>query len=141
MLKTKKILLITILATALYLSQVHWAMGEYFNNLSTGCLDCSIWIELIFNSVFQLLILISFFLISWRFEMKSKWQIICSSIILSFWWLLRNNGIFIDRVSGWSTFLTSEEWASTIGLSLIPILVCIIVFVLALNRILKLNKK
>lgn len=141
MIRTKKILIITILATALYLLQVHWAMGEYFNNLSGGCLDCSIWIELIFNSVFQLIILIPFYLICWRFGMRNKWQIIISSIFLSFWWLDSNNSIFKDRVSGWSTFLTSEEWASTIDLSFFPILVCIIVFALALNWILKLKKK
>ena len=141
MIKTKKLILIALLITLLYFLQSYFSVGEYYDELSGSCLDCSVWIDLIFNNVFQLIILILFFLISWRFRMENKWQIIFSSIFLIFWWIFTNNEIFKDRVSGWSTFLTSEEWASTIGSSLFPISVCITIFGVVLPRILNINKK
>jgi hypothetical protein len=139
--KIKKISLITLLITALYFLQCYWAMGAYFNDLSCGCLDCSVWIELIFDSVVQLIIIIPIRLLCWKLEIKKLWQIICPSIILCCFWLFMDNEIFKDRVSCWSTFSTSEEWYYTRHLSLLPIFVCIIVFAFLLYPILNLNKK
>lgn len=121
----------TILFISTFL-QIYWSMGEYSDEISSGCLDCSFVSDSYFISLITSLLLTIFF--HFVFLLKNKYfKLLLQFLLLNSVWLFWNYSIFVERVSSWSTFLLNEEIINTIYLSLFPVLLLSISTLLIIN--------
>lgn len=113
----KKILYFIFSILAVYLFTIlesYWAMWEYRTAMSSSCLDCDLFSDLVMFSLFPSITLSFVYLFFLWLQPKINIRIAISFCILFFWWLLINTEIFVDRVASWSTFTNVYQ----IGLSL-----------------------
>ena len=133
-------ILTSILCFTLTVLQAYWAMGEYSTSISSACIDCSFYIELI---IVGLITIIPIFLIQTIFY-KMKWSKFLSLILILLyliimWFKYINTNIFKTREADWSTFSDHEIDVEVLSRSTTPIIVCIslyIVFYLAISKFL-----
>ncbi|TRX32194.1 hypothetical protein FNW52_17315 [Flavobacterium sp. ZT3R18] len=128
-----------LFCSILTIIQAYLSMGQYANELSSGCIKCSFNEILIKQVIFLILIpvaLIHFFLK--KLIKKDYVTIIVIIIYLIIVWLkVINTDIFETRVSSWSSFSSEDVDSFVFKQSFIPILICItvyIVFILILNK-------
>lgn len=123
------------------------SMGEYANEISSGCIDCS------FNEILIKyaigLIFLPIFIIQLLLNKIFKKEYVISVIIVCFftfvWLKIINTDIFETRVSSWSSFSNANIDTFVFMRSYKSILICILLyllFTLILNKYIKnLNKE
>ncbi|OEK09806.1 hypothetical protein A8C32_09855 [Flavivirga aquatica] len=126
------ILLLTILTTSI---QYYWFLPH--GRFCSDPIDNNIWLPLLF-------ILFLIFIGTTLIIMFSKKKLLIKlSLFLTLFWLFFNYQSFNDRVSCWSTYLFYEEISEVLSLSLIPIGICLTIFILGyffLRKLLKVNE-
>jgi hypothetical protein len=135
-----KNILISVSCLFLTIFQAYWSMGEYANNISSVCLDCSFFTELIISGLISIIIL---FIIELVFDRMfwSKWisMFLIGFYLVFTWFKFINVNIFKTRVADWSTFSDEEINVEVLSKSTVPIIICIsfyIIFYLIINKFL-----
>ncbi|AKK73374.1 hypothetical protein OK18_12795 [Chryseobacterium gallinarum] len=103
------------------LLQMYWSMGGLSDHISSGCLTCSFFKEVVlmsfFTSVFLSLIFTLFYSVK-----KTFIKTIAELLLLILFWFFMNYSIFVDRESAWSTYDFESEIHYVISQSLFPVL-------------------
>ena len=127
---SSKSFIIGLFCTILTIIQAYFSMGQYANQLSSG-ISCSFNEVLIKYVIFLIFIptfLINFF---FKFIKKDYLSIIVIMIYLIFVWLkVINTDIFETRVSDWSSFSNYDIDSFVFKQSFLPILICIVLYLL-----------
>lgn len=127
--------LVGFFCAVLTIVQAYFSMGQYANELSSGCIKClfnEVLIKYAMIIVFVPVILIQFFL--GKFLKKEYITIILIAIYLIFVWLkLINTDIFETRVSDWSSFSNADIDSFVFKQSFKPILICIIIYLFIIH--------
>ncbi|QIY90825.1 hypothetical protein FOB44_09225 [Chryseobacterium gallinarum] len=90
------------------LLQMYWSMGGLSDHISSECLTCSFFKEVVlmsfFTSVFLSLIFTLFYSVK-----KTFIKTIIELLLLILFWFFMNYSIFVDRESAWSTYDFKSE--------------------------------
>ncbi|MGA9638911.1 hypothetical protein [Flavobacterium sp.] len=134
-----KSIVIGFFCTILTIIQGYLSMGQYANEISSGCIDCSFNEVLIKYAI--VLIFLPTVLMQLLFNKIFKKQYVISIIIvffLTFVWLkIINADVFETRVSSWSSFSTADIDTFVFMQSYKSIIICIslyLLFTLMLNK-------
>lgn len=128
----KKIVIIgSVIFVATFL-QAYWAMGEFSDRMSSGCLDCSFSYDVFMISLMTSIFLSILFLI--LHSIKNKYlKIAIEFVLLISVWFFWNYTIFVDRESSWSTYLFNQEVNYTLHCSFLPVLILTSAVLFVLN--------
>ena len=129
----KKKYYILLIVTLTTIVQYYWFLPE--GKSCSDPLEDNTWLSLL---LMLFLILIGAALIT-RFSKKHL--LVKLSIFLSYLWFFSNYQSFNDRVSCWSTYLFFEEINEVLFLSILPIFICLIIFIAGYFFLDKLKKQ
>lgn len=130
----KKFIAIAILVLAATFIEIYWSMGTFSEKMSSGCLDCTFFEDVLFISSFtSIFFTIVSLLLSFIKKIYIKHAI--EFIILILVWFFFNCSIFVDRESSWSTYTFNEELYYTFSFSIFPILVLSIPVIFSIHYI------
>ncbi|WP_264524478.1 hypothetical protein [Flavobacterium sp. N502536] len=111
------ILFLIIMAT---IAQGYWALWDYKTQPSSSCLECDIFLDLLFSSILPVFLIAISHVFLFKFSSKKIFRILITALILlSSWWII-DTEIFIEREASWSTY--TNVWEVGFRLAVIPIL-------------------
>lgn len=126
--------LLSILLTFL---QAIVATHQLKSQPSSFCLGCSLPLEIIFYSLFQLILTLSLLWVLKKYKASKGFIILSLGALLMCWWFYTTNSILDDRVYTRAKFLPDEAFWYTFQLAIYPILFCGVLLVWVLSSILK----
>ena len=129
----KKIVIIGIIIFVATFLQIYWAMGEFSDRTSSGCLDCSFSFDIFVMSLMTSIFLSILFLILHSIKINKYIKIAIEFVLLISIWFFWNYTIFVDRESSWSTYLFNEEVNYTLHCSFLPVLILTSAVLFVLN--------
>lgn len=132
----KKSFLLGLLLFVSTILEIYWAMGQFSEKMSSGCLDCS-FIEDAFLMSLITTILVTILFLLFSFIKNRYLKCTIQMLFLISIWLFWDYNVFVDRESSWSTYRFNEELYYTISISIFPVLVLSLAVVFASNYILK----
>lgn len=117
------LLLLIPLIPLLTWAQGYWALYGLKDQLSAGCLNCSLTADLL---PVGCVIIIPVVIVIWlfnRLNVKPGTVAICSALLLIAVWLWLDSSIFNERLAAWSSFTTAGVLVDTLSNAWLPILV------------------
>jgi len=128
----KKFLFIGIVIFIATFFAMYWSMAGFSNKMSSACLECGFFEEVILMSLITAVLFSVLFLIITIIKNKII-EIIIQFLLLITVWLFWNYNIFVNRESSWSTYLFNEEIYYVVSMSCFPIIVLSIISIFVIN--------
>ncbi len=116
--------------------QIYWSMGALSDHISSGCMECSFFEDVIYMAVIAGILFSVFFCL--LFFMKKVFLKACIEfLLLIFVCLFVNYSLFVDRESSWSTYDFNSELHYTVLSSFFPVILlgCLCILILHYREI------
>lgn len=99
--------------------QGYWALWDYRGAVSSSCLDCSLFSDLLLSSTLPIIGCIPLYIFFAWIKPSLRVRAVCFAAMLVISWICINTLIFDEREASWSTY--THVWLFGLILSLSPV--------------------